>query len=230
LLSYVTADHGVTGPTPSIRVLVVDDHDLFRVGLASMLADTENIELVGQASSGRRAVRLAAELKPDVVLLDLRLPDIDGPAATREILAHDPRARVVVLTVVAGESDIAAVVAAGACGYLLKDTAVEDVIAAIRAAASGNAWLSPRAARAVLERMQRTESQLESASGLHADLSTRELEVLQLLARGLDNNEIAAQLFISPRTAKNHVSSILGKLGVSNRVQAAIYAVQHGIA
>jgi DNA-binding NarL/FixJ family response regulator len=229
MLASSAEDGVVEGGHVRIGVLVVDDHDLFRVGLVTLLARTEGLEVVGQASGGRMAVRLAAELRPDVILLDLRMPGVEGPAVIREIVANEPSARVVVLTVVADEVEIAAAVSAGACGYVLKDTAVDEVVEAIRAAASGNAWLSPRAARALLDHVQRTGAHVESVAKLEAELSSRELEVLHLLARGMDNGEIAAALFISPRTAKNHVSSILNKLGVSNRVKAAIYAVRHGI-
>ena len=170
------------------------------------------------------AVRLAAELRPDVVLMDLRMPNLDGLEATSEILTADPAARVVALTVAAGEEDVAAAITAGASGYVIKDAPIDDVVAAIRAAVSGTAWLSPRAARAVLDRMRRDYVEPGPASkALEKELSPRELEVLELVARGLDNNEIAAELCISPRTAKNHVSNILSKLGVSNRIQAAVY-------
>jgi DNA-binding NarL/FixJ family response regulator len=176
------------------------------------------------------AVRLARELRPDVVLMDLRLPDLDGLAATRSILEHDESVRIVMLTVIAEESDIAAAVAAGASGYVFKDSTMEDVVLAIRAAASGTAWLSPRAAQTLLDHIRRESVHPTFVSDPEVDLSPREIEVLQLLARGLDNNEIAAAMSISPRTAKNHVSSILGKLRVSNRIQAAVYAVKSGIA
>jgi DNA-binding NarL/FixJ family response regulator len=176
------------------------------------------------------AVRLARELRPDVVLMDLRLPDLDGLAATRSILEHDESVRIVMLTVIAEEADIAAAVAAGASGYVFKDSTMEDVVLAIRAAASGTAWLSPRAAQTLLDHIRREPAHPTFVSDPEVDLSPREIEVLQLLARGLDNNEIAAAMSISPRTAKNHVSSILGKLRVSNRIQAAVYAVKSGIA
>jgi DNA-binding NarL/FixJ family response regulator len=210
--------------TDATRVLVADDHDLFRVGLASALEAYKEIEVVAQASGGKMAVRLAAELRPDVILMDLRMPSFDGLQATSEIIKADPSARVVALTVAAEEGDVAAAIAAGASGYVLKDAPLDDVITAIRAAVSGTAWLSPRAARAVLDRMRRDS--VEAGPPLEAagkELSPRELEVLELVARGLDNNQIAADLCISPRTAKNHVSSILSKLGVTNRVQAAVY-------
>jgi DNA-binding NarL/FixJ family response regulator len=212
-----------------IRALVVDDHDLFRTGLASLLGAQADIEVVAQASGGRMGVRLADELRPDVVLMDLRMQDLDGIEATRAILETNPRARVIALTVAADETDVAAAVLAGACGYLVKDSPVDEVVDAIRAAAGGESWLSPRAAGALLDRMRRDHvAPRPEPEGTH-DLSPRELEVLGLVARGLENSEIAAELGISPRTAKNHLSSILSKLGMTNRIQAAIFAVRQGL-
>lgn len=210
--------------------MVVDDHDLFRAGLASVLASHDDIDVVGQASGGRMGVRLARELRPDVVVMDLRMPDLDGPTSTREILGDNPDARVLALTVASDESDVATAIVAGACGYLLKDSPIDDVVEAVRAAARGVAWLSPRAAEVLLDRIRRNYAEPAPVGELEPDLSPRELEVLQLVARGMDNAEIAAELSISPRTAKNHVSSILAKLEVPNRIQAATYAVRSGLA
>lgn len=211
-------------------VVVVDDHDLFRAGLVAMLRSKPFIDVVGQASRGALGVRLALELKPDVVLMDLKLPDTSGIEATREILEHEPATRVVVLTVASEDGDIQAALLAGACGYILKDSPLEDITAAVRAATSGQAWLSPRAANAVLEKLRHDHVAAGASSSPSPDiLSARELEVLQLVARGLENAEIAAELNISPRTAKNHLSNVLAKLGMTNRVQAATYAVRHGI-
>lgn len=223
------AVHSGTGNTP-IRVLVVDDHDLFRAGLASVLASHDGLEVVAQASGGKTAIRLARELRPDVVLMDMRMPDIDGPAAAKAILAHNPDTRVITLTVAADEADVSAAIVAGACGYLLKDSPIDDVVDAVRAAARGVAWLAPKAADALLELIRRDYVDPGTVTELEPDLSPRELEVLQLVARGLDNGEIAAELSISPRTAKNHVSNILAKLDVPNRIQAATYAVRTGLA
>jgi DNA-binding NarL/FixJ family response regulator len=202
----------LTAETRRVRVLLVDDNVLFRVGLASALAAREDLEVVAQASGGNIAIRLAAGMRPDVVLMDLGLPDLDGPAAIRAILKRSGSARIVALALTADASDIAAVLDAGACGYVLKGSPIDDVIAAVRAAASGNAWLSSPAARALLDRTGRRRNQAAYVTAPDDDLSPRELEVLQLLARGLDNNEIAAELSISPRTANHHISSVLGKL------------------
>ena len=154
-----------------------------------------------------------------------------APAATQAILENKPSTRVLALTVASDEADVAAAIVAGACGYLLKDSPIDDVVEAVRAAARGVAWLAPRAAEALLDRIRRdyAEPQMASELELEQELSPRELEVLQLVARGLDNSEIAEELSISPRTAKNHVSSILSKLEVPNRIQAATYAVRAGL-
>lgn len=212
-----------------IRVLVVDDYDLFRTGLASLLGAEPDIEVAAQASGGRAAIRLASELHPDVVLMDLRMPDLGGAAATREILMRQPKTRVVVFTVLSEDEHVAEAMEAGACGFLAKETPVHEVITAVRAAARGVAWLSPRAAEVVLARLRKPE--LDQAPDGHRiqDLSPRERDVLQLIARGMENAEIAGALDISPRTAKNHVSSILAKLELPSRIQAAIFAVRHGL-
>lgn len=212
-----------------IRVVVADDYDLFRTGLASLLAAEPDIEVVAQASGGRAAVRRAAELRPDVVLMDLRMPDLSGSDATRAIIEQRPSTRVVVFTVLSEDEHVEEAMQAGACGFLAKDTPISEVITAIRAAAHGVAWLSPRAADVVLGHVRRAQREPNPDSEQLDSLSPRELDVLQLIARGMENAEIADALSISPRTAKNHVSSILAKLGVPSRLQAAIYAVRHGL-
>jgi len=213
----------------SISVLIVDDHDLFRSGLSAMLKSEPGIEVIAQASRGTLGIRLALELRPQVVLMDLRMPDVDGLVAIQQIIGRSPDARIIVLTVAADDGDLAAAILAGACGYLLKDNPIESVVAAVRAAAAGDSWLSPKAASAVLEKIRRDHVEPLVEPERAGILSPRELEVLRLLARGLENAEIAAELHISPRTAKNHLSNVLAKLGMSNRVQAAIYAVRHGL-
>jgi two-component system nitrate/nitrite response regulator NarL len=215
-----------TAPT---RVLIVDDHDLFRTGLASLIADGEGIEVVAQASGGRMGVRLAAELNPDVILMDLRMPDMSGPDATREIVSRRPDVRVLALTVASEDRDVAEALQAGACGFLAKDTPVDSLVVAIHAAARGTAWLSPKAAEVVLGRIRNEPAPPEPQSPPLEHLSARELDVLRLIANGMENSEIAAELNISPRTAKNHVSNILFKLGLPSRVQAAVYAVRQGV-
>lgn len=213
----------------TIRVLVVDDHDLFRTGIASLLRAYPDIDVLAQASGGRMGVRLASELAPDVVLMDLRMPDLAGSEATREILERRPLTRVIVLTALTSDDDIADAMRAGAAGFVAKDTPITEMIAAVRAAAGGSAWLSPRAAEVVLGSMRRVNPGQTPAQDQRNVLSARELEVLRLIAHGLENAEIAEKLNISPRTVKNHVSSILAKLGLSSRIQAATYAVRRGL-
>jgi DNA-binding NarL/FixJ family response regulator len=212
-----------------IRVLVVDDHDLFRTGLASLLSAETDIEVVGQASGGQMGVRLAAELQPDVVLMDLRMKDLSGIEATRQIVERRPETRVLALTVASAEAEVTAVLRAGACGFLAKETETDYLVMAIRAASGGVAWLSPKAAEVVLGQI-RTAAAAEPPDTNRIDqLSAREREVLSLIATGKGNSEIANELNISPRTAKNHVSSILTKLHVPTRVQAAVYAVRREV-
>ncbi len=220
--TIVKPDDGV------IRVLIVDDHDLFRTGMASLLGSQPDIQVVAQASGGRMGVRLADELRPDVVLMDLRMSDLKGGEVAREILERRPATRIVVLTALSEEADVTEALDAGACGFLAKDTPIEDIVGALRAVVSGAAWLSPRAAEVILRRARRVElpgPDLEPT----VELSSREFDVLRLIARGMDNADIAATLAISPATAKNHVSNILAKLGLPSRVQAAIYAVRRGL-
>jgi DNA-binding NarL/FixJ family response regulator len=212
-----------------IRVLVVDDHDLFRTGLSSLLASRPDIEVVAQASGGRAGVRLAEELRPDVVLMDLRMPDLEGTEATREIVDRQPSTRVIALTVLSEDRDVEGAVHAGACGFLAKETPIDEVVTAIRAAVQGVAWLSPRAAEVVLGRIRQADQGPAPEHQANRRLSPRELDVLRLIARGMENAEIAEALHISPRTAKNHVSSILAKLGLPSRIQAAVYAVRRGL-
>jgi NarL family two-component system response regulator LiaR len=213
-----------------VRVLIVDDHDLFRTGLSSLLGGQPGFEVVAQASGGRLGVRLARELRPDVVLMDLRMPDLSGEQATAEIVEENPAARVVVLTVAADQATVANAVRAGACGYLVKDSPIEEVAAATRAAAEGGAWLSSRAAAALLDRIRDEQLSPQAPSSQLDELTERELQVLRLVAQGRENSEIADELGISFRTAKNHVSSILTKLELGNRVEAAVFAVRHGLA
>lgn len=209
-----------------LRVVVVDDHDLFRRGLADLLED-RGIEVVGQAGLGAEGVRLARELSPDVVLMDLSMPGMSGVEATQRLASAAPRTRVLILTVVADEGHVMDALLAGACGYLLKDAPIENLVEGIEAAARGESLISPLIARQLVNRIREPAGAEPAVSG--ADLTARELEVLQLLARGLDNHQIAETLYLSQHTVKNHVSSILAKLQVGNRIQAAVRAVRSGL-
>jgi DNA-binding NarL/FixJ family response regulator len=213
----------------AVRVLLVDDHDLFRTGLRTLLEE-QDIDVVGEAPSGEEALRLVQELAPDVVLMDLEMPGMGGVRATREITTVAPLTRVVVLTISDQDSDVMDAILAGACGYLLKDASIQDLLRGIRGAAVGESLISPGIAAKVLQRLRATHTVTEAAELIEAQLSDREIEVLKLIANGKDNAEIAKELFISAKTVKNHISNILLKLSIQNRIQAAVYAVRSGIA
>jgi DNA-binding NarL/FixJ family response regulator len=212
----------------ALRVLLVDDHDLFRTGLRNLLEE-QSLSIVGEASSGNEAVRLVRELAPDVVVMDLNMPGMNGVEATRHITGLAPLTRVVVLTISDQDADVMDAILAGACGYLLKDSSIQELIQGIRAAAVGESLISPNIASKVLQRVRSTSTHADAAETIRAELSDREIEVLKLIANGKDNAEIAGELHISPKTVKNHISNILMKLQIGNRIQAAVYAVRSGI-
>jgi DNA-binding NarL/FixJ family response regulator len=201
-----------------IRVLVADDHAVVRTGLERLLETAEGIELVGMAADGDQAVARYAELHPDIVLMDLSMPVADGATATRAITSADPDARIIVLTSFADDRRIIDVLDAGATGYVLKDADPDDLIAAIRSAAAGDAPLDPRAARVLLQNRRSAPS---------GDLSAREESVLRLVADGLPNKLIARRLGISERTVKAHLTNVFSALGVTDRTQAALWAKEH---
>jgi DNA-binding NarL/FixJ family response regulator len=215
------------GETEPIRVIVVDDHDLLRKGLRDLLTE-HGLRVVGEAGDGEDAVRLVAHAAPDVVVMDLNMPRMSGVEATRRLAEVAPNSRVLVLTVSADDETVAQAIEAGATGYLLKDASGEDIAAGVRAAADGEALISPSIAARLLERL-RPGTEETGGLSIGVELTDREAEVLRLLAAGRENADIAQELFISPRTVKNHISSILAKLHVDNRIQAAVYAVRKGM-
>ena len=217
-----------TRSAETLRVLLVDDQDLFRTGLRSLLEEQE-LEIVGEAATGAEAVAQVADLSPDVVVMDLNMPGMGGVEATRHIAEIAPLTRVVMLTVSDEDSDVTDAILAGACGYLLKDSSIEELVAGIRAAARGEALISPHIAGKVLQRLRATSANSGIEALIRTELSEREIEVLKLIANGQDNALIAAELHISPKTVKNHISNILMKLQIDNRIQAAVYAVRSGI-
>jgi DNA-binding NarL/FixJ family response regulator len=209
-------------------VLLVDDHDLFRSGLRSLLEE-QGVRVVGEADNGSSALQLVSELAPDVVIMDLKMPGLTGVEATREVSSIAPRTRVVVLTISDDDDDVMDAVMAGACGYLLKDSSIDQLIEGVRAAAGGDSLISPQIAAKLLQRLRIQRADEAAARAIQTELSERELDVLRLIASGKDNAEIARQLYISPKTVKNHISNILMKLQIENRIQAAVYAVRSGI-
>ncbi len=205
----------------AIQVLIVDDHAVVRQGLRMFLSDDPELQVVGDAKNGEEAVRLARELKPDVVLMDLLMPVMDGIAATGTIRRELPDTQVLVLTSVLEDSAVVGAMRAGAIGYILKETEAQDLRQAIKAAAAGQVRLAPEAAARLVRELGAPEPRVP--------LSERELEVLRWIAKGESNKQIAHRLRIGEETVKTHVSSILNKLGVSSRTQAALYAMHTGL-
>lgn len=215
------------GTGAPLRALLVDDHTLFRQGLRSALV-ADGVEVVGEAPNGEAGARLAGELRPDVVVVDLHMPILDGIGAVERISALRPAPRILVLSVSDDEDDVVGALMAGASGYVLKSAAMQDVVQAVRAVRDGDSVISPKVAGRLVDRLRSGEVAPAPAPGA-GSLTPRELEILRLVALGRENHEIAEALVISPSTAKNHVASVLEKLGLDNRVQAAVYAVRAGL-
>ena len=216
-----------------IRVLVADDQTLVREGLVTLLGLLPGVEVAGAARDGEEAIELAARLRPDVVLMDLRMPRMDGVEATRRLAAAEPAARVVVLTTYADDESIFAALQAGALGYLTKDSSADDIARAVRTVHAGQALLEPAVQRRLIESLrERPPPALAPPAPPPPpdDLTPREVEVLGLIAQGLSNRDIAARLFVSEATVKTHVNNIFSKAGVRDRAQAVRYAFDHGLA
>jgi len=224
----------LNGPMPrppeeeAVRVLVVDDHDLFRTGLCRLIGQEDGLTVVAEARSGDDAVRRAATLLPDVVVMDVNMPGISGVEATRRLLAVSPQSTVLMLTTTHDEEKVLDAVLAGASGYLLKTARLSEIVRGVRAAAAGQSLIAPSVAGSLLARLRR-HAPRERPGRTPPALTPRELDVLRLLVAGCETIEIGRRLHVSPSTVKHHVSSTLDKLGVENRVQAAVMAVREGL-
>ena len=218
-------------PAP-VRILLADDHELVRTGFRIILGAQPDFEVVGEARDGREAVELAAELAPDVICMDIQMPNVDGIEATRLIVADNmSTAAVLILTTFDNEEQLFDALDAGASGFLLKNSSPDDLADAVRTLASGDALLSPAVTRRVLERLTRQKEPLplQAEPAIPSQLTAREHEVLVLVAEGLSNAEIAATLFLGEATVKTHVSKVLQKLQLRDRIQAIVYAYDHGV-
>jgi DNA-binding NarL/FixJ family response regulator len=204
-----------------VRLLICDDHPVVRAGLNGMLSGEPDFEVVGEAANGREAIALTGELRPDVVLMDLRMPEMDGVSAILQIKAEHPETQILVLTTYESDADILRAIEAGATGYLLKDAPREELFGAIRVVAEGKSPLAPTVATRLMQRMRGTDEE--------SFLSTREIEVLELVARGTSNKEIAKRLWVSETTVKSHMLHIFDKLGVTDRTAAVTAALKQGI-
>lgn len=212
--------------TKSIKVLVVDDHLIVRRGIRALLTTEADIEVVGEATNGREAITQTETLQPDVILMDLVMPEMDGIEAITRITGHNPQARIVVLTSFATDEKVFPAIKAGALGYLLKDSDPEELVQAIHQVHQGESSLHPTIARKLLQELSRPAQRPPTAE----PLTEREVAVLKLIAHGLSNQEIADKLVISEATVRTHVSNILGKLHLASRTQAALYALREGLA
>jgi DNA-binding NarL/FixJ family response regulator len=211
--------------TSPIRVLIVDDHEIVREGLETLLAEETSVTVVGQATNGAEAVALAASLQPDVILMDLVMPELDGIEATRRIRQAGAASQILVLTSFADDQKVREAIEAGAIGYLLKDVLKADLLRAIQTAAQGKPTLHPEAQSYLMRQVSAS-----SPSASQPNLTERERDVLRLIATGQSNKQIALTLHLTEGTVKGYVSAILAKLGVADRTQAALYAVKHGLA
>ena len=215
----------MTIATKAARVLIVDDQTLFRTGLARLLDEDERIEVIGEAVDGADAVKQATKLKPDVVLMDVKMPNVDGIEATRQIIEADPSIKVLVLTTLETDSQVIQALKAGASGYVLKDSTAGAIVSSIVAVMSGERVMASAVANRVLEMLTGVTSPKEFYDGL----TNREIEILKLLATGMANKQIAFRLKISEKTVRNHVSNTYEKLGIYDRAQAVLYAVKKGL-
>src|SRR3954451_514670 len=220
------ATGGTVADDTRIRVLIVDDHSVVRMGLRVFFDLQDDITVVGEAADGSEGVAMARRLEPDVVLMDLLMPNMDGVTAIGRIKAERPETEIVTMTSFIEEEKVTAALEAGASGYVLKDAEAEEVASAVRAAYAGEVHLDPAVARLLAQRLRTKKTEPDLAE----PLTDREKEVLALLGRGLSNKEIGAELFITERTARTYVSNILGKLGLQSRTQAALWAVEHKLA
>jgi DNA-binding NarL/FixJ family response regulator len=211
--------------TRAVRVLIVDDQTLFRAGLSRLLNEDPRVEVVAQATDGADAAKLAAKHKPDVVLMDLKMPVLDGIEATRQIIEANPEVKVLVLTTFETDSQVIQALKAGASGYVLKDSSAEAIVSSIVAVMSGEKVMASAVANRVLEMLTGTTTPKEFYDGL----TNREIEILKLLANGMANKQIAYRLKISEKTVRNHVSNTYEKLGIYDRSQAVLYAVRKGL-
>ena len=209
-----------------IKIMLVDDHAVVREGLRTYLDLEDHLTIVGEAANGREAVDKARVLRPDVVLMDLLMPEMDGITATKAIKDSVPDTKIIVLTSFQDDEHIMPAIEAGATGYLLKDVSAPELVKAIEGAFQGQAQLHPEVARKLMEQVRQPRRRHDPAE----DLTPRERDVLGLIASGMSNKEIARELVMTERTVKGHVSNILGKLGLQDRTQAALYAVRHGLA
>ena len=210
-----------------IRVMIVDDHSVVREGIRTYLDLEDQFIIVGEASNGREAADKVRALRPDVVLMDLLMPEMDGIAATKAIKEFNPEIKVIVLTSFTDDEHIMPAIEAGATGYLLKDVSAEELARAIEGAYQGQAQLHPEVTRKLMEQVRQPR---RTAQQPGEELTPREMEVLRLIASGMSNKEIGRELVMTERTVKGHVSNILSKLGLQDRTQAALYAVRHGLA
>lgn len=212
------------------RLLLCDDHAMFRQGVKSILETEEGLRIAGEAATGREAVRYALQVKPDVILMDIQMPELDGVGATKEILSEWPEAKVIILTMYRQDRYVFEAIKAGARGYLLKDSGADELISAVRKVAEGETLLSPELAVSVLDEFHKLGELPEHPEHKISGLTEREADILRLVAKGASNQEIAHALDVSEKTVRNRLSEIFSKLRLNNRTEAALYALREGIA